>query len=159
VPLPGIAGWDEIQGHPAMWHVRFMQVPVLAEKLVAGRQADYFGYFFKFGKFTPSDVAHFVKAYVTPAQLHAVFEMYRAFPTNAQFNAAQGGPNDVPMLLAFGDGSPFAQLVPKMAEGLRANGCAHVETGLIRGAVHYVVEDQPEAVANLIERYASLHSP
>jgi len=38
-PIPGIAGWDEMQGHPAMWHVRFMQVPGLAEKLVAGRQA------------------------------------------------------------------------------------------------------------------------
>jgi hypothetical protein len=35
-----------------------------------------------------------------------------------------------------------------------ANGCAHVETGLIRGTVHYVVEDQPEAVADLIQRYA-----
>jgi hypothetical protein len=29
---------------------------------------------------------------------------------------------------------------------------------MIRGAVHYVVEDQPEEVADLIERYASLHS-
>jgi pimeloyl-ACP methyl ester carboxylesterase len=93
-----------------------------------------------------------------PAQLHAVFEMYRAFPVNAQFNAAQRGSNDVPLLLAAGDGSPFVQLVPKIAEGLRANGCAHVETGLVRGAVHYVVEDQPEAVADLIERYASLNS-
>jgi pimeloyl-ACP methyl ester carboxylesterase len=158
VPLPGIAGWDEIQGHPAMWHVRFMQVPGLAEKLVAGRQADYFGYFFQFGKFTPDDVAHFVKAYATVAQLHAVFEMYRALPANAQFNAAQRGANDVPLFLAAGDGSPFATLVPTMAEGLRANGCAHVETGLIRGAVHYVVEDQPVAVADLIERYASMHS-
>jgi hypothetical protein len=46
--------------------------------------------------------------------------------------------------------SPFAQLVPKMAESLRANGCAHVETAIIRGAVHYVVEDQPDAVADLI---------
>jgi pimeloyl-ACP methyl ester carboxylesterase len=158
VPLPGIEGWDEIQGHPAMWHVRFMQVPGLAEKLVAGRQADYFGYFFQFGKFTPSDAAHFVKAYAAPAQLHAAFEMYRAFPANAQFNAAQRGPNDVPLFLAAGDGSPFATLVPKIAEGLRANGCTHVETGQIRGSVHYVVEDQPEAVADLIEQYASLHS-
>jgi len=33
----------------------------LPEKLVAGRQADYFGYFFNFGKFTPGDAAHFVK--------------------------------------------------------------------------------------------------
>jgi pimeloyl-ACP methyl ester carboxylesterase len=56
-----------------------------------------------------------------------------------------------------GDGSPFAKLVPKIAEGLRAKGCSQVETGLIHGAVHYVVEDQPEEVANLIERYASLH--
>ena len=156
--IPGIAGWDEIQGHPAMWHVRFMQVPGLAEKLVVGRQADYFGYFFQFGKFTPSDQAHYVKAYATLAQLHAMFEMYRAFPANAQFNAAERGPNGVPLLLAAGDGSPFAQLVPKIAEGLRSNGCAHVETSLIRGAVHYVVEDQPETVTDLIERYASLNA-
>jgi pimeloyl-ACP methyl ester carboxylesterase len=155
VPLPGIEGWDEIQGHPAMWHVRFMQVPGLAEKLVTGRQADYFGYFFHFGKFTPSDIAHFVNAYARPAQLHAVFEMYRAFPANAQFNSAQRGRNDVSLFLGAGDGSPFAKLVPEQAKGLRAHGCTHVETGLIRGAVHYVVEDQPEEVAELIERYAS----
>lgn len=156
-PIPGIEGWDEVQGHPAMWHVGFMQVPGLAEKLVAGRQADYFSYFFHFGKFTPSDEAHFVKAYASPAQLHAAFEMYRAFPANAQFNAAQRGPNDVPLFLAAGEGSPFAKLIPKIAEGLRANGCCEVETGLIRGAVHYVVEDQPQKVTDLIERYASRH--
>jgi pimeloyl-ACP methyl ester carboxylesterase len=154
-PIPGVEGWEEIQCHPAMWHVRFMQVPDLPEKLVAGRQADYFGYFFRFGKFTTSDVAHFVKAYATVAQLHAVFEMYRAFPVNAQFNAALHGPCDVPLFVGAGDGSPFSQVVPKITEGLRANGCTHVETGLIRGAIHYVVEDQPEAVADLIEQYAS----
>ena len=158
-PIPGIEGWDEIQGHPAMWHARFMQVPGLPEKLVAGRQADYFSYFFHFGKFTPSEEAHFVKAYANPEQLHAVFEMYRAFPANAQFNAVHRGRNDVPLFLAAGDGSPFANFVPKIAEGLRANGCTHVESGLIRGAVHYVVEDQPEEVTDLIERYGSPHSP
>ncbi len=31
-----------------------------------------------------------------PAQLHAAFEVSRAFPADAQFNAAQRGPNDVP---------------------------------------------------------------
>ena len=158
-PIPGVAGWDEILGDPQVWHIRFMQAPGLAEKLVAGRQADYFGYFFHFGKFTPSEEAHFVQAYAGPAQLHAVFEMYRAFPANAQFNAAQRGSNDVPLLVGAGDGSPFAKLVPKMAGGLRAYGCTHVETGLIGGAVHYVVEDQPGEVADLIARYASRHSP
>lgn len=156
-PLPGVEGWNEIQGDPNMWHVRFMQVPGLAEKLVIGRQTDYFGYLFHFGKFTPSDVEHFVNAYRSGRQLHAVFEMYRAFPDNAQFNAAQRGQNDVPLYLAAGDGSPFAKLVPKIAEGLRASGCTHVETGLIQNAIHYVVEDQLDEVADLIERYASLH--
>lgn len=41
--LAGIAGWDRIEGHAAMWQVRFMQVPGLAEQLVAGRQTQYLG--------------------------------------------------------------------------------------------------------------------
>ena len=53
VPIPGIEGWNEVQGDPSVWHVRFMQVPGLAEKLVTGRSADYLCYFFNFGKFTP----------------------------------------------------------------------------------------------------------
>jgi pimeloyl-ACP methyl ester carboxylesterase len=157
-PIPGIPGWDEIQGAPYMWHMHFMQASGLAEKLVDGRQADYFGYFFSFGRFSRDEVSHYLEAYATPAQLHAVFEMYRAFPENAQFNQAERGPIDVPLFLGTGDGSPFARLLPKIAEGLRAHGCARVETGLVRGAGHYLIEDQPDAVADLIERHASQHS-
>ena len=65
-------------------------------------------------KFTPSEVAHYVKAYSTAAQLHAAFEMYRAFPANEKFNQGQRGPNDVPLFVGAGDGSPFAKLIPKM---------------------------------------------
>lgn len=154
VLLPGIAGWDEIQGHPAMWHVRFMQVPCLPEKLIAGRQADYLGYFFSFGKFTATEVAHYVKAYADEAKLRAVLEMYRAFPANAKFNAEQRERNDVPIFLAAGaDGSPFASLIPTMADGLRAQGCTHVRSELIPRSGHYVVDDQPDRVAELIESY------
>jgi pimeloyl-ACP methyl ester carboxylesterase len=132
-----------------------MQVPGLPEKLVGGRQADYFGYFFHFGKFTPTEDAHYVNAYGTAAQLHAAFQMYRAFPADVKFNAAQSGPDDVPLFLAAGDGSPFAKLIPKIAEGLGTNGFAHVETGIIHASGHYDVEDQPAAVASLIELHAS----
>jgi pimeloyl-ACP methyl ester carboxylesterase len=160
VPLPAIDGWEEIQGHPAMWHVRFMQVPGLAEKLVEGRQVDYFSYFFSFGKFSAEDMAHFTKAYAVRAQLRAVFEMYRSFPKTARFNAAQRARCEVPLLLADGDNSPFAPLLPKEAADLRAKGCENVATELIPGSVHYVVGDQPNVVAALIERHASpgLHS-
>jgi pimeloyl-ACP methyl ester carboxylesterase len=155
VPIPGVPGSEEIQGDPSIWHAYFMQVPGLAEKLVTGRSADYLGYFFNFGKFTPNEKAHYVKAYTTPAQLHAAFEIYRAFPANAEFNAAQRGANDVPLFFAAGEKSPFAKLVPKIADGLRTNGCTHVETGLIPDAMHYVLEDNPDAVADLIERHAT----
>jgi hypothetical protein len=40
-----------------------MQVPGLAEKLVAGRHADYLNYFFSFGQFTPEDVSRYLSAY------------------------------------------------------------------------------------------------
>jgi pimeloyl-ACP methyl ester carboxylesterase len=154
-PIPGVAGWEEAVSGPAVWHIGFMQVPGLAEKLIAGRQADYLGYFFGFSKFTPAEQAHYVNAYAAPAQLHAAFEMYRALPENVKFNAAQQGPNDVPLFLAAGDKSPFAALVPKMAAGLRAAGFTHVETGVIAGALHYDIQDQPNGVADLIEQHAA----
>jgi hypothetical protein len=40
-----IEGWDEIDGDASSWHVRFMQIPELSERLVIGRQADFLGYF------------------------------------------------------------------------------------------------------------------
>jgi hypothetical protein len=96
-------------------------------------------------------VAHYVQAYATPAQFRAALEMYRAFPNNVQFNRTQHGPNEVPLFLGAG-----AKLIPKIAEGRQANGLANVEAGLIPDSVHYLVADQPKAVADLIERYASM---
>lgn len=154
-PIPGLDGWDDVMGDPSVWHVRFMQVPELPEQLVTGRQAEYFHYFFaNFGKFTATDEANFVKAYRTPEQLHAVFEMYRAFPADARFNQAQRGRNEVPVFFGAGHHSPFARLAPRIAAAMRAQGFTQVESGLIPGAVHYVVQDQPERVAELIEQRA-----
>lgn len=158
-PIPGIAGWDEAIGGPGVWHVGFMQVPGLAEKLVPGRQADYLGYFYDMGKFTAAERAYHLRSYASRAQLHAAFEMYRALPDDAKFNAAQTVPNDVPLVFAAGESSPFASLVPKFAEGLRASGLSRVETATIPGAMHYVVADEPEAVFTLIERHAGDPAP
>jgi hypothetical protein len=136
-----------------------MQVPGLAEKMVLGRQDAYLGYFFSFSKFTPAQKAHYLQAYGSSAQLHAMFEMYRAFPANEKTNAEQHAQNDVPLFLVTGAKSPFAAMVPKMAEDLRAKGFTHVETGTIVGAVHYDVQDQPETTATLIEQHAGPGSP
>jgi pimeloyl-ACP methyl ester carboxylesterase len=155
VPLPGIEPWDEIQSDPSVWHIRFHQVPNLAEKLVVGRQVDYFRYFLSRG-FSDADVAHFANSYAAPEHLRAAFEFYRAFPDNEVFNAAQRGALDIPLVYGAGESSPFAKIIPRTAESLRAHGCAMVETLLIKNSAHYVFDQQPETVAELIERHASL---
>jgi len=162
-PIPAIEGLDDLAGDPRMWHGAFHQIPGLPEALIAGRQEIYFRYFFEVGTLagrglSDADLTHFADAYADPAQLRAGLEMYRAFGANLEFNAAHLGPNDVPLLLAAGEGSPFAGLLPTMAADLRTKGFAHVETALIPNSVHYLLEDQPGAVAELIERHGSLNA-
>jgi pimeloyl-ACP methyl ester carboxylesterase len=152
-PLAGIDGWKDALSGPAAWHAHFMQVPDLPETLVPGHQKEYLGYFFKFGKISPAATEHYVKS-AGPEQLHAWFEMYRAFPANEKLGESQTAPNAVPLVYGAGEKSPFAQLVPKFVAGLRAKGMSNVETASIAGAVHYVVDDAPEEVTKLIETYA-----
>ena len=152
VPMPGIAGWDEAVS--GLWHLGFIQAPGLAEKLVTGRQAALFDYFFSIGKFTPGERAYYARIYGAP-QLHAAFEIYRAFPKDADWNAAQTALNFVPLTVAVGEKSFFNSLVPKFVDGYRGKGMAHVESAQIPGASHYVLADNPEAVADLIERYGA----
>jgi pimeloyl-ACP methyl ester carboxylesterase len=152
-PLAGIDGWKDAMSGPAAWHAHFMQVPDLPEALVPGHQKEYLSYFFEFGKISPTAAEHYVES-AGPEQLHAWFEMYRAFPANEKFGETQTAPNAVPLVYGAGEKSPFAQLVPKFVAGLRAKGMSGVETASVPGAVHYVVEDAPEEVAKLIETYA-----
>jgi pimeloyl-ACP methyl ester carboxylesterase len=152
VPMAGLPG-SELAGS-GMWHVGFMQAPKgLADKLVPGRQDAFLGWFFDLGKFTPAERAYYTRAYQAP-QLHAAFEVYRAMPKSAEWNAAQTGRNDVPVTLGFGEQSFFTSVAPKFVDGYRAKGMTHVESAIIPGAGHYVVADNPDAVADLIERHA-----
>jgi len=50
----------------------------------------------------------------------------------------------------------FRKLLPKMGEDMRAHGCKTVTIETIKDSGHYVADEQPEIVAELIERYASL---
>src|SRR5260370_20092562 len=42
----------------------------------------------------------------------------------------------------------------RIAEALREHGCASVKIEVIRNSSHYVADEQPETVAELIARYA-----
>jgi pimeloyl-ACP methyl ester carboxylesterase len=151
VPMPGLAGSEE--AGKGCWHVGFIMEPGLAEKLVPGRPAAFLDYFLDMGRFTPAERAYFIRAYRAP-QLHAAFQIYRAIPKNAEFNAAHAEANSVPLTVAVGEKSPFGGLLEKFVQGYRAKGMTHVESARIAGAGHYVVADNPDGVAELIERSA-----
>ncbi len=155
-PVPGLGPWDAVKANPIIWHIHFQQTPDLPEQLIAGREAIYFRHFLDSGTFSDADVARYARAYAAPEHLRALLEIYRAFPANEKFNAAQRSAISLPLVLAPGENSPFEKLMPAFAEALRDHGCANVKIETIKNSVHYVVDEQPEAVAQLIERYASL---
>ena len=160
VPLPGIEPWEDVKADPLLWHINFHRTPDLPEQLIAGRQAVYFRHFWNLGTvngdvISDDDAAHYTSAYAAPEQLRAGFEMYRALPASEQFNAAQRSAIDVPLVLAGGD-QGFGPLLPDIDEALRTYGWTDVTVELIANSGHYVADEQPEAVAALIERYASM---
>ena len=155
-PVPGLGPWDAVKANPITWHIHFQQTPDLPEQLIAGREAIYFRHFLHSDTFSDADVARYARAYAAPEHLRAALEIYRAFPANEKFNAAQGSAISLPLVLAPGEHSPFEKLMPRFAEALRAHGCTNVKIEVIQNSVHYVADEQPEAVAELIERDASL---
>jgi pimeloyl-ACP methyl ester carboxylesterase len=153
VPLPGIAPWKEITAKPFVWHIHFQQVPGLPEELVAGRQAAYFRYFLDPEFFSDADVARYAASYAAPERLHAAFEIYRAFPANEKFNGEQQSTIEAPLVIVMGSESPFLRDLPTMVEALRTHGCNNVLTGVIEGSSHYVADERPETVVDIIEKY------
>jgi pimeloyl-ACP methyl ester carboxylesterase len=89
-----------------------------------------------------------------PEQLLAGLEFYRAYPANERFNAAQRDSIDVPIVLAGGDHST-APLNATVARSLREHGWRTVSVEVIANSGHQVIDEQPAAVADLLERYAA----
>jgi pimeloyl-ACP methyl ester carboxylesterase len=154
VPLPGLGPWDAVKASPLTWHINFQQTPDLPEQLLPGREFIYFRHFLDRSTFSDADVTRYAKAYAAPGHLHALLEIYRAFPADEKFNAAQQSAISVPLVLAPGENSPFEKLMSSLAAALRAHGCASVKVEVIKNSVHYVADEQPNAVAELIARYA-----
>jgi pimeloyl-ACP methyl ester carboxylesterase len=122
-PLPGLGPWDEVKANPVAWHINFHQVPELPERLLAGRQGIYFRYFLARNTFSDPDLGHYVESYAGPEHLRALLEIYRAFPADERFNAAQQSAINVPLVIVTGGNSPFERLMPSIAASLRAHGC------------------------------------
>ena len=159
-PIPGIAPWDQIKADPKLWHFGFHQTPGLPEKLIAGRTFIYLRDFIdrlalNRGAVTDRDVARYVRAYGRPEQLRAGLAFYReAYPSAERRNAADRDASALPITLVGGDHG-MGVVNPAVAAALPAHGWKDINVELIANSGHWIADEQPDAVAELIERYAA----
>jgi pimeloyl-ACP methyl ester carboxylesterase len=153
VPVPGVAGWEESTRN--LWHIGFIQAPEqLAEKLVDWREAAFLGWCYDQGRFNPAERAYYAQEY-GPAQTHAAFEIYRALPRDAQENAAETAPNATPLAVLVGEKSFFRAYQQTFLTGFQAKGMTRVESAVVVASGHYVAADNPDGLAEMIERFAA----
>lgn len=162
VPVPGVAPWDDFVRSPFLWHFPLHSVPGLPERLVQGRQREYFDYFYDLLSADPSKIteaarAAYVAAYASDEALTAGFGWYRAFPRDVADNqrASEGPPVATPLLYLRGERERGGGIEPYLA-GFRAAGVAHVESGLVPGAGHFTQEEAPEQVWGLMASFAGV---
>ena len=161
VAIPGVDPWSEVRRNPSIWHFAFHAVPELPERLVAGRQAEYFGWFYDRLSASPGGVGQrarelYVEAYARPEALRAGFDWYRAFPQDEKNNlAVERQPVDTPVLYLRGEKDPGAPL-DRYLEGLRHAGLRSVEGGVIANSGHFAPDERPGEVARALVRFLEL---
>lgn len=159
VPLPGVQPWEAVKTSAKAWHFDFHTQAPLAERLVAGRQAEYFRYMIdsvsvRDAAISDEDIATYAAAYRSPESLTAGFAWYRAFSADETFNASRRERLDVPVLLVGGDQSMGSSL-SQVEQGLRSLGVRDIRLAVIANAGHHIAEEDPLATASTIATFAS----
>jgi pimeloyl-ACP methyl ester carboxylesterase len=161
VVVPGVDPWEEVLRNPHLWHFALHAIPGLPERLVQGRQQDYFGWFYDALAHDPAQVtgearAAYAAAYAADSALTAGFNWYRAFPRDAGDNrqASDGPPAPTPLLYLRGEHERGR--IAAFVRGLLAAGVQHVSQGAVPGAGHFTQEEAPGPTWRLIADFAGL---
>src|SRR5258706_14545378 len=158
-PLPGTPSTDLMVKLPFLWHFALHRLPNLPERLIGGREYTYFkrAFFLRFAKdkqaMTDADMRHYASAYTTPEQLRAGLGLYRTYRKNQAFMRAHRDELHVPILLLEGDyfsGKPG----PTAKELTKKLGCHNVTAQVVRGCGHFMAEEQPQVIADLLQNHA-----
>jgi pimeloyl-ACP methyl ester carboxylesterase len=161
VVLPGIAPWEEVIRNPQIWHFALHAIPSLPERLVQGRQEEYFRFFYDVLSFDPKKItpearAAYVKAYSTDSALAAGFNWYRAFARDVEHNR-DGAKREIqtPLLYMRGEHERAGD-IGKYVDGLRAAGATSLEHAVIGAAGHFTQEEAPEETWRRIAEFAGV---
>jgi len=152
-PLPGVGPWEEILKNPLLWHFRFGGPDM--ERLVAGRERIYLDRFWNEfsaspAKFSEASRQHYARLYSAPGAMHAGFAQFAAFDQDAIDDKAFLADGKLTMpVLAIGGEKSFG---PMMAVVMRF-AATDVTEGIVPGAGHWLMEEQPEATVKLVRDF------
>lgn len=151
--VPG-DGSGTFSQHGRRWHHAFHQTADLPEALVTGREDIYLGWFYRHygfqpGAIGPEEIDEYLRTYRQPGALRAGFAYYRALDRDVAHNQAllARGKLRMPVLAlgggkAFGRGGETLESLERVATDVRG--------GVIDDCGHWMVEEQPEIVAQAI---------
>ena len=151
--LPGVAGWKAIYDNPDLWHFRFHgDTPA---KLVQGREADYFAYYWnefaadRNRSLPPADREAYVAAYSRPGRMKAGWAYFASFPKTAKdFAELAKTKLAIPVLSIGGDKSLGEPL------GAQARLVSDDATVVVlKNAGHWILEEQPSETAAALLKF------
>ncbi len=160
VVIPGVDPWFEVKRNPHIWHFAFHAIPDLPEKLVAGKQADYFAFFYDAISADPGAIDKharktYAEAYSRPEALRTGFEWYRAFPQDEKDNlSSKGGVVQTPVLYLRGDHETGD--IQDYLRGLREGGVHNLQSKVIPESGHFAPDEQPDAVVAALRDFMRL---
>lgn len=161
VTVPGVDPWSNLIANPDIWHFGFHRVPDLPETLIAGHLEAYFGFFYAALSGGEDKVSAEVKAahrqaHSSPEALSAGLDWYRGFPQDAEMNAADRSRCAVPLLYIRGGKDPVDTDV--YVAGFRQAGVESIETAVIADAGHFVMEEKPIELAEILNPFIAKHA-
>jgi pimeloyl-ACP methyl ester carboxylesterase len=144
--LPGVGDWKTVWLLRDLWHFHFYGETPL--KLVAGRERIYFEHFWNDFAADPkhsvpeADRRFYAKTYAQPGAMRAGFEVFRAFPQDAEdFARFAQTKLTMPMLVLTGEKASGDFLI-QQARLVDDN----VEGVVIKGSGHWLMEEAPDQV-------------
>lgn len=157
--IPGVTLPDLLPATPdrgwKTWHFAFHTVPDLPEMLIAGRERAYLDWFLRRKVVDPrsigdADLDEYVRIFTLPGALRAGLAYYRSVGVSAEQNRVlvRNGRLAMPVLAISADQGS----IPDMAAPLRAY-ADDVRGETIANSGHFIPEEQPEAVADLLARF------
>ena len=148
--LPGIGDWNSVFLLRDLWHFHFYGKTPLA--LVEGRERIYLEHFWNDFAADPAhsvseaDREFYAKAYAQPGAMKASFEVFRAFPQDAEdFAAFAKTTLTMPMLVLSGEkaGGQFLIDQGRMVD-------SDVEGVIIKGSGHWLMDEAPDQVIPML---------